>query len=180
MIQANPSGGMVIFRTIILVFMTFAIVAACGRLAWPPNQAQLARIFDQQKATFVEIEQEMASDGLLRLSPGVFSEMARNPTIPKLPSDQANKYMTLFDRTQMYVNVMRSGASTEFELLIESVGPRLYLFRFIHTAKNDSLPNCAPDMQQMACGSCSIHLERDWLLKYSWFPANPDDEAREC
>lgn len=169
-----------VFRTIILVLMTFAIVAACGRSAWPPNRAQLARIFDQQKATFVEIEQEMAADGLLRMSPGVFSEMERNPTIPKLPSDQANKYVTLFDRTQMYVDVMRRGSSTEFELMIENVGPRLYLFRFIHTSQYDSLPNCAPDMQQMACGSCSIHLEKDWLLGYSWFPANPADEARDC
>ena len=171
---------MVIFRATILVLMTIAIVAACDRSTWPPDQAQLARIFDQQKATFVLIEQEMASDGLLRMSPDVFSEMARNPTIPKLPSNQANKYVSLFDRTQIYLNVMRLEESTKFELMIENVGPRLYLSRFIHTSTNDSLPNCAPAMQQMACGSCFIHLESDWLLEYNWFPANPDDEARDC
>jgi hypothetical protein len=87
-----------IFRATILVLMTTSIVVACDRPTWPPNQAQLGRLFDQQKATFALIEQEMAADGLLR----------------------------------------------------------------------------------MACGSCSIHLERDWILEYNWFPANPDDEAREC
>ena len=169
-----------IFRATILVLMTTSIVVACDRPTWPPNQAQLGRLFDQQKATFVLIEQEMAADGLLRLSPAVFSEMVRNPTMPKLPSHQANKYVDLFDRTRMYVNVMRLEEATEFELLIENVGPRLYLYRFIHTATTDLLPNCAPAMDRMACGSCSIHLERDWILEYNWFPANPDDEAREC
>jgi len=160
--------------------MAISITVACGRSTWPPNQAQLARLFDQQKATFERIEQEMTSDGLLRMGQGVLAETARNPTIPKLPSNKANKYVTLFDQTQMYLNVMRLGESTEFELLIQNVGPRLYLPRYIHTSVNDSLPNCAPAMQQMACGSCSIHLESDWLLEYSWFPANPDVEAREC
>ena len=180
MIHANLSGGMVVFRTIILVLMTFAIVAACDRSTWPPNRAQLARIFDQKKATFVQFEQEMAADGLLRMSPGVFSEMARNPTIPSLPSDQASKYLSLFDRAQMFVSIVRLKEATQFELMIENVGPRLYLSRFIHTTADDSLPNCAPSMQQMACGTCSIHLERDWHLEYSWFPASPDAEAREC
>jgi hypothetical protein len=78
----------------------------------------LARLFVQQKATFVQIEQEMASDGLLRMGQGVLSETARNPTIPKLPSNQASKYVSLLDRTQMYLNVMRRKESTEFELPI--------------------------------------------------------------
>lgn len=168
-------------RAAILVLITIAIAPACDRsTAWPPNQDQLARIFDQQKATFVQIEREMAADGLLRMGPGVISVTTRNPTIPKLPSAQASKYVTLFDRTQMYLHVKRLDQSTEFELLIQNVGPRLYLSRFIHTATSDLLPNCAPDMQQTACGACSIHLEAEWLLEFSWFPANPDVEAREC
>jgi hypothetical protein len=61
----------------------------------------------------VQIEQEMASDGLLRMGQGVLSETARNPTIPKLPSNQASKYVSLLDRTQMYLNVMRRKESTE-------------------------------------------------------------------
>lgn len=140
----------------------------------------MTRLFERQKANFLEIEHEMATDGLLRMSPGVFSEMARNPTIPKLPSKQAEKYLTLFDRAQMFVSVVRRDESTEFELMIESVGPRLFLSRFIHSATFEPLPKCAATMEQMVCGSCSIHLESDWQLEYSWFPANPEEEARRC
>ena len=122
----------------------------------------------------------MAADGLLRMSPGVFSEMARNSTIPKLPSNQVDKYLALFDRVQMFVSVVRLAESTEFELMIENVGPRLYLTRFIHSAQDNTLPNCVLTMDQLACGTCSIKLERGWLVEYNWFPANPDEEARQC
>ena len=122
----------------------------------------------------------MAADGLLRMGPAFFAETARNPAIQKLPSNQADKYVTLFDSTQMYLSVTRLERATEFELLIQNVGPRLYLSRFIHTSTEYLLPSCAPAMQQAACGACSIPLETEWLLEYSWFPANPDDEAREC
>jgi len=160
--------------------MIIAAVPACDRSTWPPNQAEMARIFEQQKATVVALEHEMAVDGFLRMSPGVFSEMARNPTIPKLPSNQADKYLALFDRVQMFVSVVRLAESTEFELMIENVGPRLYLTRFIHTAKDNTLPKCVLTMDQLACGTCSIELEQDWLVEYRWFPANPDEEARQC
>jgi len=140
----------------------------------------MADLFEQKKAVFLEIEREMAADGLLRMSQGVFSEMARNPTIPTLPTNQANKYLALFDRTQMFVSVVRHDQSTEFELIIENVGPRLYLSRFIHATTFKSLPKCAANMEQMACGSCAIELERDWQLEYSWFPADPDEEASRC
>jgi len=140
----------------------------------------MARIFAQQKATFVALEREMTADGLLRMSPGVFSEMARNPAIPGLPSKQAAKYLGLFEQAQMFVSVVRRTEATEFELMIENVGPRLYLSRFIHTSADDTLPKCGPDMQHMACGTCSIRLERDWHLEYSWFPASPEAEARDC
>jgi hypothetical protein len=106
--------------------------------------------------------------------------VARNLIVPKLPPDQSNKYATLFERTQMYLNVIRTEESTDFELLIQNVGPRLYLSRFVHTANDRSLPGCASDMQQMACGSCAIRLESEWRLEYDWFPADPNDEASQC
>ncbi len=165
----------------ILVLFILAIAAACDRsTAWPPHQARLVRVFDQRKATFELIEQEMAADGLLRMGPALFAQSARNPTIPKLPSSQADKYVTLFDSTQMFLDVTRLEQATEFELLIQNVGPRLYLSRFIHTSMDYALQDCAPAMQQTACGACSILLETEWLLEYRWFPANPDVEAREC
>jgi hypothetical protein len=169
-------------RAAILILFTFVIAPACDRsaTAWPPHQAQLAHVFDRHKATFILIEQEMAADGLLRMAPALFSETARNPGIPKLPSNQVSKYVALFDSTQMYLYVTRLEQSTSFEMLIQNVGPRLYLSRFIHTAIDNSLRNCAPAMQHMACGSCSIPLEPEWLLEYDWFPANPEAEAREC
>ena len=168
-------------RAAILVLIMIAVVAACERsTTWPPSQAQLSRVFDRQKATLLMIEQEMVADGLLRMSPAVFSEVARNLIVPKLPSEQSNKYVTLFERTEMYLDVIRTEDSTDFELLIQNVGPRLYLSRFVHTAHDRSLSKCAPDMQQMACGSCAIRLESEWLLEYYWFPANPNDEASLC
>lgn len=168
-------------RAAILIMLMLAIATACEKsTAWPPHQAQLAHVFDQHKATFVLIEQEMAADGLLRMGPAIFARTARNPTVPKLPSKQNDKYVTLFDSTQMYLSVTRQEQSTEFELLIQNVGPRLYLSRFIHTTTEYSLPNCAPAMQQAACGACSIPLETEWLIEYSWFPASPEVEAREC
>jgi len=169
-----------ILRTLIPGLVIVAIVSACEGPKWPPSQARTARLFEQQKDTFLEIEREMAADGLLRMSPGVFSEMARNPAIPSLPSQQATKYLALFDRPQVFVSVVRRERSTEFELMIENVGPRLYLSRFIHAAAFDSLPRCSLDLEEMACGSCAIELEGDWQLEYSWFPADPDEEARRC
>ena len=164
-----------------ILFLLILAIAGCDRsTSWPPHQAQLAQVFDQQKATFESIEQEMVADGLLRMAPAIFAETARNPISPELPSNQADKYVTLFDSTQMYLSVTRREQVTEFELLIRNVGPRLYLSRFIHTSTDYSLPSCEPAMQQAACGACSIPLETEWLLEYSWFPANPDDEAREC
>jgi len=176
-----PIGGeTLILKTVTAGLVIAAIVSACGGSGWPPSQARTARLFEQQKETFLEIEREMAADGLLRMSPGVFSEMARNPTIPALPPKQATKYLTLFDRTQVFVSVVRHQHSTEFELLIENIGPRLYLSRFIHAATFESLPGCSAELQQLACGTCAIDLERDWQLEYSWFPADPDEEARRC
>lgn len=165
----------------ILVLFLVVIASACEQsTAWPPHQAELTHVFAQHKATFIVIEQEMAADGLLRMAPALFSEKARNPVIPKLPSSQSDKYATLFDSTQMYLYVTRLAESTSFEMLIQSDGPRLYLPRFIHTSRDGSLPNCRPAMQQQSCGACSIRLEDDWLLEYSWFPADPEVEAREC
>ena len=122
----------------------------------------------------------MTADGLRRMGPPIFSAAARNPAIPKLPSSQANKYVALFDSTQMYFYVTRLEQSTSFEMLIQNVGPRLYLSRFIHKSAGESLPSCAQAMQQTACGACSINLATEWLLEYNWFPANPEIEAREC
>jgi hypothetical protein len=179
--NAGLPGNALRTRTIILIAIALHILVACDKsTAWPPNRAQLAQVFDQQKATFIVIEEEMVSDDLKRMGPVVFSQMERNPAIPKLPSTQASKYAALFESTQMYLDVTRLERSTAFELLLQNVGPRLYLSRFIHTSIDYALPNCAPAMQQASCGSCSIRLERDWLLEYSWFPANPEDEAREC
>lgn len=137
-------------------------------------------IFDQQKTTFMVIEEEMASDGLNRMGPVIYSQTDITPTIPKLPSTQADKYAALFESTQMYLDVTRNDRSTAFELLLQSVGPRLYLSRFIHTSSQHLLPGCAPLMQHASCGACFIELESEWLLEYDWFPADPDAEAREC
>ena len=168
-------------RTAIIVVISFLIAAACGRsTAWPPNQRQLIRLFDRQKATLELIEQEMEADGILRMGPGIFSETARNPGLPKLPSTQKNKYFDLFDRTQVYLNVVRHRHATEFELLIQNDGPRLFLPRFVHTATSGALPDCSAAMEQMACGGCSVPLESDWLLEIDWFPASPDEEVRLC
>ena len=178
---ASLQGEELKIRAAILFSITFAFVAACEQsTAWPPRQAELSHVLAQQKATFMLIEQEMAADGLLRMAPALFSEEARNPGIPKLPNSQTDKYAALFDSTQMYLYVTRHEQSTSFEMLIQNDGPRLYLPRFIHRPTDDSPPNCRPTMQRLACGACSIRLEADWRLEYSWFPANPEDEAREC
>jgi len=169
-----------VFRAIVTTLIIVAALSACDRPVWPPNQAEMERIFEQKKATFEELERAMATDGLLRMSPGVFSEMERNPTIPKLPSNQAQKYTALFDQIQIFVSVVRHDDATEFEMMIESVGPRLYLSRFIHTELEIALPKCAPSMDESACGACAIELESDWLVEHSWFPANPEEEARRC
>lgn len=167
-------------RTAILVLLTLVIMA-CGKSApWPPLQAELAHVFDQHKATFMLIEQEMVADGLQRMAPAFFSETSRNPTVPRLPSTQSEKYAALFDRTQMYLYVTRYERSTSFEMLIQNIGPRLYLSSFIHTSAANSLPICAPAMGRKACGTCYTPLEPDWLLQYNWFPADPEEEAREC
>ena len=126
------------------------------------------------------IERELVADGLRRMAPALFSEASRRPAVPQLPSSQAEKYAALFDRTQMYLYVTRLEQSTSFEMLIQNVGPRLYLSRFIHTSTANSLPNCSPAMRRKACGTCSIPLQPEWLLEYNWFPANPEEEARDC
>lgn len=168
-------------RAILLVLYALVVTAGCDSASeWPPFQAELAHVFDQHKTTFVLIEQEMAADGLTRMAPAFFSETSRNPGVPNLPTSQASKYAALFDRTQMYLYVTRFERSTSFEMLIQNDGPRLYLSRFIHTATENSLPNCTAAMRRKACGSCSLPLEPDWLLEYNWFPADPEEEAREC
>ncbi len=157
------------------------MLAACTEsTAWPPNRAQLMHIFDQQKATFVVIEKEMASDGLTRMGSVIYSQTGSMPTVPKLPSTRANKYAELFESTQMFLDVTRNDRATAFELLLQNVGPRLYLSRFIHTSNQVALPGCVPAMQRASCGTCAIELESEWLLEYSWFPADPETEAREC
>lgn len=169
------------FPATILACIAVASTTACDRsTAWPPNQAQLEYIFDQQKATFIVIEEEMILDGLKRMGPLLYSQIESTPTIQKLPSAQARKYEALFESTQMYLDVTRLEQSTAFELLLQDIGPRLYLSRFIHTLEHAALPGCAAAMQYAACGACIIRLENDWLLEYSWFPADPEVEAREC
>ena len=168
-------------RVLVLALMSAASVSGCDRsTAWPPNQHQLIRWFDRQQATLELIEQEMEADGIRRMGPSIFSENSRNPGLPKLPSDQENKYVSLFDQTQVYLNVVRHRDATQFELLIQNDGSRLFLPRFVHTAKNGALPDCSAVMEQIACGGCSVSLESDWLLEFDWFPASPDEEARLC
>jgi hypothetical protein len=167
-------------RKTILVLSTL-VIAACGESTpWPPHQAESVHVFNQQKATFMLIEREMAADGLRRMAPAIFSETSRSPAVATLPTTQSEKYAALFDSTRMYLYVTRMEQSTSFEMLIQNVGPRLYLSRFIHTSAANWLPNCAPAMRQNACGTCSVPLAPDWLLEYNWFPADPDEEAREC
>ena len=168
-------------RAIVLVLMSVTFVSACDRSsAWPPNQRQLIRLFDRQKATLELIEQEMEADGILRMGPSIFSEIARNPGLPKLPSNQESKYVALFDKTRIYLNVVRHQDATDFELLIQNDGSRLFLPRFVHTDTNGALPACSAAMEEMACGGCAVPLESDWLLEFDWFPASPDEEARLC
>lgn len=158
-----------------------AVAPACDRSsAWPPNQTRLVEIFDRHKSTFVAIEAEMITDGLTRMGPVIFSQMQSTSTVPTLSSERAVKYAALFEGTQMYLDVTRLDESTAFELLLHNVGPRLYLPQFLHTSRNDALPRCEPAMQQDSCGSCSVPLAPDWLLVYSWFPASPEAEARQC
>lgn len=137
-------------------------------------------LFEQQKETFIVIEEEMVADGLRRMGPAIYAETDRSPAVASLPSLQTDKYAALFDSTAVYLDVTRHAESTSFELLLQNVGPRLYLSRFIHTPADDELPICSPEMQRAPCGTCSIRLERDWLLEYNWFPADPEAEASEC
>lgn len=168
-------------RAVVLLLVSVLLVSSCGRTtAWPPNQRQLSRLFDREKATLELIEQEMEADGLLRMGPSIFSEIARNPGIPRLPSNQENKYVALFDSTQIYLNVVRRENATVYELLIQNDGPRLFLPRFVHTKTGSALPGCSASMEQMACGGCAVSLESGWLLEFDWFPASPDEEARLC
>lgn len=122
----------------------------------------------------------MEADGILRMGPSIFSEIERNPGLPKLPASQESKYVRLFDSTRVYLNVVRHRDATEFELLIQNDGPRLFLPRFVHTDANRASPDCSTAMEQMACGGCAVSLESDWLLEFDWFPASPDEEARLC
>lgn len=147
---------------------------------WPPQQDRLSKVFDAQRETLSVIEAEMAADGLKRMGPAIYAETERSPIVSELPRGQTEKYMALFDSTQIYLDVTRVDGSTRFELLLQNDGPRLYLPHFVHTTTGDRLPTCNSTMQGVACGSCSIRLENDWLLEYDWFPANPEAEAREC
>lgn len=168
-------------RATIPVLIALGIAAACSRSGdWPPHQDQLARVFDQQKAIFVVIEAEMAADGIKRMGPAIYAETDRSPVLQELPPGQTEKYMALFDSTQIYLDVTRFEGFTRFELLLQNVGPRLYLSSFVHTIVDDRLPKCTTAMQRAACGACSIRLESGWLLEYDWFPADPEAEAREC
>jgi hypothetical protein len=178
---ASLQGEELKIRAAILILITLVIAPACEQsTAWPPHRAELAHVLGQQKATFRQIEQEMAADGLLRMAPALYAEEAHNPGIPNLPNSQTNKYAALFESTELYLYVTRNEQSTSFEMLIQNDGPRLFLPRFIHTSEDDALPVCRPAMRRLACGACSIRLETDWLLEYSWFPADPEDEARDC
>lgn len=169
------------FRILVLLLLTTAFVSACDRSTeWPPSQRPLIQLFDRQKATLELIEQEMETDGILRMGPSIYTETARNPLLPKLPSAYENKYLELFDSTHVYLNVVRHRHATEFELLIQNDGPRLFLPRFVHTDSNGTFPECSATMEQMACGGCSVRLGSDWLLEFDWFPASPDEEARLC
>jgi len=167
-------------KGVIPILLAALLLGGCGEPPWPDSRGAMTEIFDQKRDIFLELEREMAADGLLRMSPGVFSEMARNPAIPALPSDQAAKYLDLFARTAIFVSVIRRDGSTEFEMMIENVGPRLYLSRFVHARDFRELPTCAIAMSEMACGTCIIELEDQWQLEYSWFPANVEEEARRC
>ncbi len=181
MIASSAAGDALRLTATILASIAVALTAACDRSpAWPPNQTQLRYIFDQQKQTFIVIEEEMSVDGLKRMGPVLYTQTGSTPTIQKLPSMQARKYEALFESTQMYLDVTRLEHSTAFELLLQNIGPRLYLPRFIHTLERVALPGCAAAMQYAACGACIIRLENDWLLEYSWFPADPEAEARDC
>ena len=166
---------------LVTLLMTIAFVSACDRsTAWPPNQRQLIRLFDQQKATLELIEQEMEADGIIRMGPGIFSDSIRSAGVPFIPSVQKNKYVDLFGRTQVYLYVVRNRNATVFELLIQNEESRLFVPRFVHTNSTGTLRRCSDAMEQMACGGCSVSLESGWLLEFDWFPANPDEEARLC
>lgn len=161
--------------------VTLAMSVACDSATeWPPHQDELELLLDQQKNTFVVIEEEMEADGLIRMGPAIYADSTRSLVMPKLPSSQTEKYVALFESTQIYLDVTRGEEATAFELLLQNVGPRLYLSRFVHRTTDDELPTCAPAMRRAACGTCSIRLESDWLLEYSWFPADPEVEAEKC
>lgn len=172
---------MLIFRQTTPVLLVLGAIASCSNAGdWPPQQDRLSQVFDAQRETLIVIEAEMAADGLKRMGPAIYAETGRSPVALELPPGQNEKYMALFDSTQVYLDVTRVDGSTRFELLLQNDGPRLYLPRFVHTTTANRLPKCTSAMQGAACGACSIRLESDWLLEFDWFPANPETEAREC
>ena len=165
--------------------MLLLCLSACERTEtvgadWPPFQDQLNTVFDDHKATLALIEREMEADGLLRMGSAILSDSATNPFKPLLSNEQTQKYSALLQRTNMFLNVSRGEDATEFELLIRDVETRLYLIRFVHTSVSSPLPSCAPAMESSSCGSCSMPLEKEWLINFDWFPSDPEVEAQEC
>jgi hypothetical protein len=168
------------FRNTAIVATSLAILLACARPDWPPQVAELREQFLAGKAVFLEIEQEMVRDGLMTMSPSKVSGGVRHPDFPALTPIQEEKYRNILDRAHIYINVDRSDEQTQFDLVSQEHRGRLYLFTFVHNFGAPLPYDCSESDRNDDCGYCSVDLDDDWFLTFTWVPDSGQTEIGQC
>ena len=157
-------------------------LASCGQFEWPPHKSEFRELFAEMRATFVSVEEEMRKDDLVELTRGHLDGTERERLVPvqsPLTEAQRIKYKALLgDRA----GFLFQAESTYFSAntYIPTAHNNHYTFWFVRSDSPHEPQICTAEMKQVACGGCSIAIDSEWFMSWSWFPDDVDLMDESC
>jgi hypothetical protein len=158
-------------------------ITSCERWSWPPYERSARALFEENKELFEAIRQNMESDDLEFMSDAYARGRNRvragqEPAI--LSAELQAKYSALVDERSAFQFEL-----TEDHFIVDVSSPSLrdyYLnFSYVRGVIDRSIPRCSEaSVKDAACGSCSVPMNADWTMFWSWFPKRGEDEDESC
>ncbi len=176
-----------------IVFLTFIVILG-GCSKWPPFEQELTSQFLENREEIELLVHELQKAKYTDVNTSVGGEIfafyyedekwAEGPVPQKVPKDQS-KWRRLF--TSAGLDNVSETYEGDFVLFLDI----FYLDRpeteaFISYVNNPNIrtryKKCEPEFSRSKCGTCVVHLEDDWWIRYGWEPSSllsDLDESRE-
>jgi hypothetical protein len=168
----------------VLVSITYVLfVTSCEKWTWPPYERPAQDLFEENQTLFETIRQNMEIDGLETMS-DVYARgknrvrAGQEPAI--LSADLQAKYSALIAERSAFRYEL---AEDHFivDVNVPPVKDHYFNFAYVSGALESDIPNCSDmELKDAECGRCFVPLKEDWVMIWSWFPIEPEDQDESC